>query len=200
MQPPHGLHGSGHYQPLGIQHGTRPILGSEVLIHYNLDPTIFSTPAAPLGHWSLLQTLRQGPQGQSDTLSDDVTLILVADTLKSSTSILKITMSPWSLYLLLWQGPQGPSDTLNKIFLSSVLLFQTPQPSNASKNAKSQVRSEPPAKRKKLEEELDEEISEEEFDVRIIFIIHFTVIMMSVFTFIVFKTILLWKRVNQQTP
>ena len=29
-------------------HGTHPILCSEVLIHYNLDSTIFSTPVAPL--------------------------------------------------------------------------------------------------------------------------------------------------------
>ena len=33
---------------LRIQHGTRLILCSEVLIHYNLDPTTFSTPAALL--------------------------------------------------------------------------------------------------------------------------------------------------------
>ena len=40
--------GSGPYQHLGIQHGTCRILCSKVLIHYNLDATIISTPAAPL--------------------------------------------------------------------------------------------------------------------------------------------------------
>ena len=32
---------------LGMQHGTCPKLCGDVLIHYSLDPTIFSTPAAP---------------------------------------------------------------------------------------------------------------------------------------------------------
>ena len=36
---------------LGIQHGTRPILCSEVLIHYNLDPTIISTLANTIWYW-----------------------------------------------------------------------------------------------------------------------------------------------------
>ena len=44
---PQGLHVSGLYQRLGIQHGTRPILCSEVVIRYHQDPTLFSTPAAP---------------------------------------------------------------------------------------------------------------------------------------------------------
>ena len=37
-QPPHR---SGPFQVLRIQHGIRPILFSELLIHYNLNPTIF---------------------------------------------------------------------------------------------------------------------------------------------------------------
>ena len=48
----YGLHGSGPYQLMEIcktyLYGTRPKLCCEVLIHYNLDSTIFSTSAAPL--------------------------------------------------------------------------------------------------------------------------------------------------------
>ena len=46
-QHPHGLHGSRPHQLLRIYHGTRAILYSEALIHYKLDPTIFSTLGRP---------------------------------------------------------------------------------------------------------------------------------------------------------
>ena len=41
-----GLHGSGPYQLLGIQHEPARILCSEVLINFYLDPTIFLSPMA----------------------------------------------------------------------------------------------------------------------------------------------------------
>ena len=47
-----------NYQLLGIQHGTQPILCSEVLIDHNLETTIFSTTSVPLlcDHWPCMGT------------------------------------------------------------------------------------------------------------------------------------------------
>ena len=48
-QPTHGLHGCGPYQPFWDSNtGPAPKLCRDVITHYKLDPTIFSTPAVPL--------------------------------------------------------------------------------------------------------------------------------------------------------